>query len=95
MICWAKPSALLAAQLILHRVLLKPQEQARKLLTCNSGRFLPSFLKGNVAAPPALSWLMRAQLAIFSLSFVKCGCKKLLGQLHSRSAEQDGAAAVW
>lgn len=36
---------------------------------------------------------MGAHLAIFSLIFLKCGCKKLLVQLHSPCEEQEGAAA--
>lgn len=57
-------------------------------------RFLPSFLKWDATALPALSWLMRAHLAIFSPVFLKRGCKLLLVPLHSPSGEQEGAAAV-
>lgn len=60
---------------ILRMVLLKPQEQERKLRCCKSNWFLPSFLKWNVAALPALSWLMRAHLAIFSLIFWSVGAR--------------------
>lgn len=70
------------------------RSKQRKLLSCKSSWFLPNFLKWNLAALPALSWLMRANLAIFSLVFLKCGCKKLQAQLASPSEEHEGVAAV-
>lgn len=70
------------------------RSKQRKLLSCKSSWFLPNFPKWNVAALQALSWLMRANLAIFSLVFLKCGCKKLLAQLASPSEEYEGVAAV-
>lgn len=59
-----------------------------KLCSCKSCWFLPGFLKWNGAVPPSLSWLIRENVAIFSLVLLKCGCKKLLVQ-----PEKDGSAA--
>jgi hypothetical protein len=66
-----------------------------ELLCYKSSRFLPDLLMWNVAAPSSPSWLLRANVAIFSLIFLKCGCKKLLVLLASLGAEQDGCSCQW